>query len=273
MEFVVNAMPAYFSSDAGATMALVRGLLRTEDPMTYERMFANIDRAQVVLVTGEQDNVYVPGGGGGGEFTPVREQTSAGQGQTLAFSTAMAPAGKYVVKLAHDTAHPGGDADLYVRVGAAPTESTYDCRPYDDGSNELCAVTLAAPARIFVNVKGYAAGENHFVLTIDRDGATPPPGTWTGIDESGTVTKSQEKRWQTPSLPAGAYLFQITGQGDADLYVRTGVAPTTSSYECRPYKSGSNESCLVNLTVPAPIHVMVRGYAASSSFRLVGKVQ
>jgi hypothetical protein len=46
----------------GATLALVRGLLQVDEPMTYEEMVANIDSAEVVLVSGEQDNEFVPGG-------------------------------------------------------------------------------------------------------------------------------------------------------------------------------------------------------------------
>ena len=76
----------------------------------------------------------------------------------------------------------------------------------------------------------------------------------------------------TPILAAGTYEFGMTGNNDADLYVRIGSAPTTTQYDCRPYKSGSNESCSVSLSSPAKIHVMVRGYSqATSSFQLVGK--
>ena len=32
------------------------------------------------------------------------------------------------------------------------------------------------------------------------------------------------------------------GSGDADLYVRYGSQPTTSSYTCRPYLNGNNET-------------------------------
>lgn len=280
LEFVVNAMPSFFSSMSSATVALMKGLMAHDAPVTYEAMFRSIDRAQVVLVTGEQDNVYYPGypgSGGGGGFTPMREVTAASQGETLAFQTPTAPAGTYVVAIAHDPDRPGGDADLYVRAGSAPTTSSYDCRPYLDGSAEECRVTLAAAAQLYINVAGYAAGENAFILTVEQvgGGGTPPaPEAWGGIDESGTVAKNAEKRWETPVLAAGSYVFELSGTGgDADLYVRLGSAPTTSLYDCRPYKSSSNETCVVEVTNAAPIHVMVRGYASSSTFRLVGREQ
>ncbi|MCV5569570.1 pre-peptidase C-terminal domain-containing protein, partial [Escherichia coli] len=36
------------------------------------------------------------------------------------------------------------------------------------------------------------------------------------------------------------------GSGDADLYLKAGSKPTTSSWDCRPYRYGNNESCSVS---------------------------
>lgn len=69
MEFVTNAMPSYFSSMPVASVALAKGLLSYAQPKTYDQIFEGIDRAEVVLVTGEEDNVFQPGmpiGSGGG---------------------------------------------------------------------------------------------------------------------------------------------------------------------------------------------------------------
>jgi hypothetical protein len=105
----------------------------------------------------------------------------------------------------------------------------------------------------------------------DQDNATAaqqPP--WPGLNASGTVTKNESKEWTTPTLPAGRYLFTLSGSGDADLYVRVGSPPTTSAYDCRPSKTGSDESCQVQLAQPAVIFVVVRGYAPTSTFQIVG---
>src|SRR5262249_48641756 len=61
MEFVTNAMPSFFASMPNASMSLVKGLLSTSRPMTYDKIFKNIDSAEMVLVTGEEDNVFTPG--------------------------------------------------------------------------------------------------------------------------------------------------------------------------------------------------------------------
>lgn len=61
MEFVTNAMPSFFHSMSAATTTMIKGLVDFKNPKTYEEMFKGIDRAEVVLVTGEEDNVFKPG--------------------------------------------------------------------------------------------------------------------------------------------------------------------------------------------------------------------
>jgi hypothetical protein len=61
MEFITNAMPSFFRSMPLASVAMVRGLLSYAQPKTYEEIFKGIDSAEVVLVTGEEDNVFSPG--------------------------------------------------------------------------------------------------------------------------------------------------------------------------------------------------------------------
>ena len=165
LDIVTNAMPSFFRSMPAATMALVKGLMSYDEPKTYEQMFGDVDSAQVILVSGEQDNVYYPGYGDGGD-DPV--------------------------------------------VG------------------------------------------------------------WAGLADSSTVAASEEWRHETPALPAGKYRFDLTGSGDADLYVRVGAAPSTTTYDCRPYRYGSKETCVVDLSTSAPVHVMVRGWDPESSFEIAG---
>ena len=51
-----------------------------------------------------------------------------------------------------------GDPDLYVRWGSAPTTSKFNCRPYLDGPNEQCSLTVPSNAsKAYVAVRGYTA--------------------------------------------------------------------------------------------------------------------
>jgi len=65
--------------------------------------------------------------------------------------------------------------------------------------------------------------------------------------------------------------FAISGgTGDADLYVKAGSAPTTTSYSCRPYTSTNTESCSFTPTTATTYYINVRAYAAYSGVSLKG---
>ncbi len=108
---------------------------------------------------------------------------------------------------------------------------------------------------------------------------TPPPPPPSGGELSNGVTESNlsggqgEELSYTMSVPAGAtdLNFVMTGgTGDADLYVKFGSAPTTSSYDCRPYASGNEESCPIDPAQEGTYHVKVIGYSAFSGVSLTG---
>lgn len=76
----------------------------------------------------------------------------------------------------------------------------------------------------------------------------------------------------TVAIPAGATNLQIAiggGSGDADLYVRYGAAPTTNSFDCRPYESGNSEQCSFASPAAGTWHVKVRAYQSFANVQLV----
>ncbi|NVJ64976.1 MAG: S8 family serine peptidase [Gammaproteobacteria bacterium] len=104
----------------------------------------------------------------------------------------------------------------------------------------------------------------------------PPPsgdGVLTkGVAETNLSGASGSEAFFTIDVPAGATNLTFTmsgGSGDADLYTRFGSAPTTSSYDCRPYKNGNNEVCTVAAPNAGTYHVMLRGYTSYSGVSLV----
>jgi serine protease len=85
-------------------------------------------------------------------------------------------------------------------------------------------------------------------------------------------TVNHQQNW-TMAVPAGAtnLVFSMSGgTGDADLYVKFGSAPTTSSYDCRPYITGNNETCTISNIQAGTYYVMVNAYAAYSGVTLKG---
>jgi serine protease len=105
----------------------------------------------------------------------------------------------------------------------------------------------------------------------------PPPPPVSGVLENGVPHTSlsggtgSEANW-TMAVPAGATDISVSitgGSGDADLYTKFGSAPTTSSYDCRPYRAGNNETC-TGTDDNGTYHVMLRGYSAYSNVTLTG---
>ena len=102
---------------------------------------------------------------------------------------------------------------------------------------------------------------------IRTDAATADAGSAGTIASwSGSVLSGYTKFHNTASLAAGTYVVAMSGSGDADLYVKIGSAPTTTSYTCRPYVAGMSETCTITLASTNAIYVMVKGVAVTSSY-------
>jgi vibriolysin len=140
---------------------------------------------------------------------------------------------------------------------------------YDEGG---CGVYNATADKGYNQADVRAAFAAVGVYTCD---APPPPPP--GVLENGVAQTisgaSGNERLFTMETPAGVESASVNmsgGSGDADLYVRFGSAPTTTTYDCRPYASGNTEVCSFNPAQAGTYHVMVRGYSAYSNATLVG---
>jgi serine protease len=72
-------------------------------------------------------------------------------------------------------------------------------------------------------------------------------------------------------VPAGMSTLDVQisgGSGDADLYVRRGAQPTSSAYDCRPYKWGNNESCSIANPAQDRYYISLYGYQSFSGVTL-----
>ncbi len=94
-----------------------------------------------------------------------------------------------------------------------------------------------------------------------------------GVPLTGLAANKGADTYYTMEVPAGAtdLLFNISGgSGDADLYVRFGSQPTSTTYDCRPYKNGNVESCAINSVQAGTYHIMLSAYANYSGVTLKG---
>ena len=169
-----------------------------------------------------------------------------------------------------------GDADLYVRYGAAPSTAAYDCRPYLDGNAELCSMPNATAGTWYVMVRGYTDFANVSLVATYTLGNPLGNQLQNGVPVNGLSGAFAAEVRYTFEVPAGAsnLTFQLNGgSGDADLYVRYGAAPTTTAYDCRPYLDGNAEICTMPNATAGTWYVMIRGYTNFSGVTLMGNYQ
>jgi hypothetical protein len=149
----------------------------------------------------------------------------------------------------------------------APTLTAYDCRPFINGNQETCTIPFTEAGTYYILVHGYAAYDG-LALTAsypEVSSGDPYLGTETGV----MGAASSDTFWRV-NTPAGATLTvrSTGGTGDADLYVRLGMRPTLATYECRPFVTGNNESCVISPTVAGDYYIMLHGFTDYSGVTL-----
>jgi serine protease len=167
-----------------------------------------------------------------------------------------------------------GDADLYVRYGAAPTQSTWDCRPYLNGNNETCTESEPAAGTWHIMIHGWQAYSGvTLVASYDEPtGGGPGEGELqNGVPLTGLSAPTGSETHYYIEVPAGASNLVIStsgGSGDVDLYVRYGAEPTQSNWDCRPYRWGNNETCTFDDPAAGTWYVMLHAYESYSNVTL-----
>ncbi len=99
--------------------------------------------------------VSCSGGGGGGVVVLNVNLPTVTTGNWSTQYTVSIPAG--TTKLVVATSGGTGDADLYVRRNAAPTTTSYTCRPYTSGNTETCTFNNPiSGSTYYIRVRAYS---------------------------------------------------------------------------------------------------------------------
>jgi hypothetical protein len=101
-------------------------------------------------------------------------------------------------------------------------------------------------------------------------GATPLSN---GVAQTGQSGATGTDKFYTLAVPSGATgLSFVTsgGSGDADLYVKFGSAPTTTSFDCKSEGGTNAETCNITTAQAGTYHVLVHAYATYSGLSLTG---
>lgn len=222
---------------------------------------------------------------GGGALSSGQQITDSVAYQQWDFYYIDVPAGSSQLLIDMD-ANGSGDADVYVKKNSQPTLSSYDFRPWLNGSDENVTVNgSSSPAltsgRWYIGVYGYSAAGYKLRATISGAAptATPSPsptpsptssGSAQVLNVSSSVNQGAWKNYYV-DVPSGKSLLQIsmTGTGDGDLYVRKDAYATTSTWDFRPYLYGTNENVTVSTSTNPPLSsgrwwISVYGYEAAT---------
>ena len=211
------------------------------------------------------------GPGGGTELqNGVAKTGISGAASSSQTFTLQVPAGATGLKFV--TKGGTGDADLYVKFGSAPTTTSFDCRSWGSSNAETCNIATAQGGTYYVVVRGYSAFSG-----LSLTGSFTPPSTanvlTNGVPKTGISGAAGVSRTYTLQVPAGATGLKFVtsgGTGDADLYVKFGSVPTTSSYDCRSIGSSNAETCNISTAQAGTYYVVVRGYTSFSGLSLTG---
>jgi len=164
--------------------------------------------------------------------------------------------------------HVAGIAALYLAANPSATPTQVENAIFNNASVNKLSGLNGSPNLLAYSRFGTGGGGN------------PPPSGPTelenGVAVGGLSGGTGSETFFTIDVPAGAENFTVQisgGSGDADLYTRFGAPPTTSTYACRPWLNGNNETCTEAAPSAGTYHIMVRGYSAYSGVTLVASYE
>jgi len=211
---------------------------------------------------------------------PLSNGTSVGnlaapyQGWSCIY-TLQVPAGAQ--QLEFSTSGGTGDGDLFVKFGATPSQSAYDCKSTGGTSTERCVISQPREGTYYVRMYGYSAFSG---VSLKGSFTAPSAGCTTNIPlTSGVAVRNisvEDGGWScvytltVPSNAIGATFVTSGGTGDVDLYVKYGAVPTTSQYDCASKYLDNSEQCIISTVRAGTYYVRLKGYEPSAGISLTG---
>ena len=207
---------------------------------------------------GELAKTQGTGGGGGGSggalANGVAKPISGAAGSSQVWTLAV-PAGASALKFV--TAGGSGDADMYVKFGAAPTTTGYDCKSEASGNAETCSIATAQAGTYHVLIKGYSAFSGATLTGSYTAGGgggstqTYSNGTDVSIPDNNAtgVTSAITVSGRTGNAPGNTQVaVNIVHTYSGDLVVEL-LAPDGSVYSLQNRSGGSADNIVKTYTV------------------------
>lgn len=163
--------------------------------------------------------------------------------------------------------------------GSTDTDGLIASYLWDFGDNSATS-SLANPNYSYSQEGSYNAmltvtddkgAANSAIATVSITGVEANNQLINGVEQSVSSVKGGEKNFVF-TVPENASLLSISlsgGTGDVDMYVSYDSEVSKTNYDCRPYKGGNEETCLVEPAKSGNYHVMLLGYNDYSDVQLI----
>jgi len=178
---------------------------------------------------------------------------SASTGASLNYTMAV-PAGATGLKFV--TSGGTGDLDMYVKFGSAPTDTSYDCRPYANGNAETCNIATAQAGTYYVRLKAYSSfsGASLTGSYTAGGGGGGSPQTYSNatdytIGDNTTVDSPITVSGRSGNAPSNASVsvdIRHTYQGDLKVDL---VAPDGSLYNIHNRTGSGTDNVIKTVTL------------------------
>jgi hypothetical protein len=168
----------------------------------------------------------------------------------------------------------GADFDLYLRVGAPPTSTSYDVRGYNPFADEIVSFEAQSSGTLYVRVVSYS-GSGDYSIKAQIAEAQPvciplsegPPA------QAGSLAFPTDQRLYCYSIAEGEQvrisLAGPTAGADFDLYARFGFPPTIADYDVVSHSSTSQEQCLFTAMSSGTLYIMVQSYYGTGQYTIL----
>jgi hypothetical protein len=267
--YIAGVMATFFEKSRSLSRSeAIAALLDNGDPVIdprNNRMTPRVNHGKSMFSLGEEGNEVVRLTNGAG-ISGITEEKNNGKIFCLNI-----PAG--VPELTIQTTGGSGDADIFIKAGAIPTPSNFDCSSKDAGTEELCTLLTPEAGIYYVLVYG---SDDYSGLTLVASyhvpgNSTEPIVLKNGIQITSMTGAEMSNRYFLFDVPVGAEDLKIKisgGSGDVDLHVKYESAPTASSYDCRPYTPGNDEECFEKSPQTGSYYILLQAYSSYSDLTL-----
>ncbi len=180
----------------------------------------------------------------------VTTTVSGGFNSAVALTASGVPSGATATFSPTSIAAPGSGTSTLTIAGGTATAGTYTVTVTGTGGG------LTKTATLSLTITSGGSG----VVVITNGQTVSGIGASTGAWKNYMIT--------VPSGQASLVVKTTGGTGDADLYVRRGAQPTTSTYDGRGYTSGNAETVTISNPVAGDFYIGVYAYSTFASVSL-----